>query len=79
MKTLLITLLAAGLTLAAGCATPGYSGGIPTIKFPYERASGENANNILRTWYVDARELAEDVDTALLIDEPSDLTIWNVR
>ena len=80
MKTLLLALIAAGtLSLAAGCATSGYSGGFPTIQFPGERATGENANNIARAWYIDSRSLADDINAVLLLDEPSDLTNWNAR
>jgi hypothetical protein len=80
MKTLLTTFLAAGtLALATGCATPGYSGGPPSIRLPGEQMTGENANNIARIWYLESKMLADDVNMALLLDSPSRLTKWNVR
>lgn len=80
MKTSLITLLAAGmLSVAAGCATPGYSGGLPTVKFPEQKATGENANNIARAWANDSRALADDVNSVLLLEPQSRLTKWNLR
>jgi hypothetical protein len=80
MKTLLITTLLAGAAdLSTGCATPGHSGGLPSIKFPHERATGENANNVLRTWALENRMMIDDINSALLIDEPTRLTKWHVR
>jgi hypothetical protein len=80
MKKLLTVLLAAlVLPLASGCATPAYSGGLPTIKFPREKATGENANNVVRAWHHDSRELIDDVNHVLLIDRPSQLTKWHIR
>jgi hypothetical protein len=80
MKTLLIVLLAAGaMAFSTGCATPGYSGGLPTIKFPKQKATGENANRILRTWAYENRQMIDDINWVLMMDEPSRLTKWNVR
>ena len=80
MKTVLLALVAAGMMfLAAGCASPAYSGGTPTIKFPSEKATGENSNTVVRGWYWDSRSLVDDISDALLLDGPSDLTRWNVR
>ncbi|MGE5607825.1 MAG: hypothetical protein ACM359_01095 [Bacillota bacterium] len=80
MKTSLITLLAAGmLSFATGCATPGYSGGLPTVQFPEQKANGENANNVARAWHQDSRALVDDINSALLLDTPSRLTKWNLR
>ena len=80
MKNLLVALLALStVPLFTGCATPTYSGGLPTIKFPEEKASGENMNNILRSWAWDTRMLVDDINTALLIDRPSQLSRWHIR
>jgi hypothetical protein len=80
MKTLLIAVLAAGmLSLAAGCSTPAYSGGSPTIKFPEEKASGENANHMARAWYWDSKEISDDFNSIFLLESPSRLTKWNIR
>lgn len=80
MKNLLVALLAlATVPLFTGCASTAYSGGLPTIKFPDEKASGENMNNILRTWHWDSRMLVDDIGSALLLQEPSDLSKWHVR
>lgn len=80
MKTLLIALMLSGaMVLSTGCATPAYSGGLPTIKFPEEKATGENMNNILRNWAFENRQMIEDINSALLLDPPSRLTKWNVR
>lgn len=81
MKQLLIAIMAAATLplLGTGCATPAYSGGAPTIKFPEEKATGENANAIIRGWYLDSREIADDTNSALMLGTPSRLTKWNVR
>ena len=80
MKNLLVALLALStVPLFTGCATPAYSGGLPTIKFPEEKASGENMNNILRAWHWDSRMLIDDINTALLLDRPSQLSKWHIR
>ena len=80
MKTVLLALVVAGMIcFAAGCASSAYSGGMPTIKFPSEKATGENPNAIVRGWYWDSRSLVEDINDVLLLDGPSDLTRWNVR
>jgi hypothetical protein len=80
MKTVLLALVGAGMIfLAGGCASPGYSGGRPTIKFPSEKSTGESSNTIVRGWYWDSRSLVDDINDTLLLDGPSDLTRWNVR
>jgi hypothetical protein len=80
MKNLLVALLLlASVPLFTGCASTAYSGGLPTIKFPEEKASGENMNNILRTWHLDSRMLIDDVSAVLLLDKPSQLSKWHVR
>jgi uncharacterized lipoprotein YmbA len=80
MKALLIGLLAAGaVPFMTGCATPGYSGGMPTARIPAQRATGENANRILRNLWIENMQLAEDINSVLLLDPPSRLSIWNLR
>jgi len=80
MKTLFIALLTVGMFfVASGCATPAHSAGVPTIEFPSERMSGENANNMVRAWYLDSRMLADDINSVLLLDSPSLLTKWDIR
>jgi hypothetical protein len=79
-KTFLVALLSAGaIGFAGGCASPGAPGGLPTIKFPPEKATGENANNVLRNWAYENRMMIDDINFVLMIDEPSGLTKWNVR
>ena len=79
MKYLLLAVLLAGIPLTTGCATPAYSGGLPTIKFPEERATGENANNIVRNWIVESKQITDDLNTVWLLDPVSRLSKWNLR
>ena len=81
MKTLLIGLFISGITLSltTGCATPAYSGGLPTIVFPEEKATGENMNRVVRNMAYENRQLWEDINTVLLLDPPNHLTKWNLR
>ncbi len=80
MKTLLLALVTASFfSLASGCASPARSGGMPTIQFPSEKATGEQTNTIVRGWYWDSRSIVDDITSALLLDGPSDLTRWHVR
>lgn len=80
MKAVLIGLLAAGaISVMTGCATPGYSGGLPSARIPPQRATGENANNILRNWWIESQQIAEDVNVVLLLDPASRLSPWNLR
>lgn len=80
MKLTLIGLLLAGsVSFLAGCATPAYSGGLPTARIPQERSSGENANNMLRGMYNDSRMMADDFNAVFMISPGSNLTPWNMR
>ena len=80
MKLLFCGLLAGLALTQAGClATPGYSGGLPSIQFPHEKATGENANNIVRSIAYETRQIADDFNSVLLLDPPSRMTKWNVR
>jgi len=80
MKTLLLGLsLAALFGLGTGCATPGHSGGFPTIVFPSTQDRGEHANLYLRGFDFETKQLIEDLDTVLLLDPQSRMTRWNVR
>jgi hypothetical protein len=81
MKTLTIGLLAAGLMLPmiTGCAAPAYSGGLPTIKFPEEKATGENANRVVRNWHLENRQMIEDINSVLLFDPVSRMSKWHMR
>ena len=64
----------------AGClATPAYSGGLPTIQFPNEKATGENANNIVRNIAIETRQIADDWNMIWLMDAPSRMSRWNLR
>jgi hypothetical protein len=67
MKTLVLVALVAGLTfLSAGCtSTPAYSG-------------KERSRLIARQWANEGRQLADDVDHALLLRGGGDLTIWHI-
>jgi hypothetical protein len=49
-------LLLSTMIFASGCATPAYSGGLPTIQFPDEKPTGENANNVLLETYFSGME-----------------------
>lgn len=80
MKAVLIGLLAAGLmSVVTGCATPGYSGGWPSARIPPQRATGENANNILRNWWFESLQISEDINSVLLLDPAGRLSPWNLR
>lgn len=81
MKILTIGLLAAGLLLpmSTGCATPAYSGGLPTIKFPQEKATGENANRVVRNWHLENRQMIDDINSVLLLDPVSKMSKWHMR
>ena len=80
VKLLLCVLLAGLAATQAGClATPAYSGGLPTIQFPREKATGENANNIVRAMAYETRQIADDFNSVLLLEPPSRMTKWNVR
>jgi hypothetical protein len=72
-------LLLAAVTFGSGCATPAYSGGLPTIQFPEEKATGENANNVLRNWHYENRQMIEDINSLLLFTPASRNTKWNVH
>lgn len=79
MKTLMIGLLAGMSFVAAGCATPGYSGGLPSAHFPNEAATGENSNRVVRNWAYENRQMIDDINSLLLLDPASRMTKWNVR
>jgi hypothetical protein len=82
MKTLLISAVMGiiAVPLLGGCATPAYSGGLPTIKFPQEKATGENMNNILRNMAYENRQLMDDINSVILMeDQPAHMTKWNLR
>ena len=80
MKLALLAIALAGLSvLASGCATPAYSGGLPTIQFPDEKPTGEEANNTLRAWRYENRQMIDDLDSVMLFQPPSRNTKWNVH
>ena len=80
MKLALLAVALVGLsTLASGCASPAYSGGLPTIQFPEEKATGEEANNTLRNWHNESRQLTDDISSVLLFQPASRMTKWNVH
>jgi hypothetical protein len=79
MKTLLIAMFLTGAVFfSTGCATPGYSGGLPSIRFPEERANGENSNNIIRNMAFESRQLSDDFNSVFLLDPHGNLTKWNL-
>jgi hypothetical protein len=80
MKLALLAVALVGLsTLASGCASPAYSGGLPTIQFPEEKATGEHANNTLRNWHYESRQLVDDIDSVMLFQPAARGTKWNVH
>ena len=80
MKFALLAVVLAGLaTLSTGCATPAYSGGLPTIQFPEEKATGEGFNLTMRNWHYENRQMIDDINSALLFQPSSRLTKWNVH
>ena len=80
MKAFLFGLLVVGaVPFMTGCATPGYSGGLPSAQIPPQRATGENANNIMRNWWIESQQLAEDVNSVFMLDPASRLSQWNLR
>jgi hypothetical protein len=78
-KLMLAAMLAMSLGLLAGCATPGYSGGPPTLGYVPDRGTGEHANRVLRNWNYETQQAVDDLDMVLLMDSASHLTKWNVR
>jgi|GEM_PF-2156685 len=80
MKTLLTALFVVGtLSLATGCATPAYTGGLSKLKFPEERASGQNPTRVTRNMYWEWRMITDDVNALLLLDPVSGLSKWNIK
>jgi len=70
MKTLklvaVLGLVAGATGVNTGCATPAYS--------PQERGA-----QIARNWDYEGKQIADDIDSALLLRPASKLTIWHVR
>jgi len=80
MKLALLLVAFVGLsTLASGCATPAYSGGLPTIQFPDEKPTGEGFNLTMRNWHYENRQMIDDINSFLLFQPASQLTRWNVH
>jgi hypothetical protein len=65
MKKLAL-LLGLFAVVAAGCATPGYSG-------------RERSQRIARNWGYEWRQMNDDIDHFLLLRPASGLTMWNVH
>jgi hypothetical protein len=65
--------------LSTGCATPAYSGGLPTIQFPEEKPTGEGFNLTMRNWHYENRQMIDDINSALLFQPASRNTKWNVH
>ena len=78
LTLLLIAVLSLGL-FSSGCATPAYSGGLPTIQFPEEKPTGEGFNLTMRNWHYENRQMIDDINSALLFQPASGLTKWNVH
>jgi hypothetical protein len=74
MKKLATLLLLTSLT-AVGCtqARPGEWGWTPAY------TAEENGHIINRNWDYEGKQLVDDIDYVMLWDQPSHLTIWNVR
>ena len=81
MKTLTIGLLAAGPDAPHDHRLhhPAYSGGLPTIKFPKEKATGENANRVVRNWHLENRQMIDDINSVLLFDPVSKMSKWHMH
>jgi hypothetical protein len=80
MKYLFLALLLAGLaSVNTGCATPAYSGGLPSAKFPEERFTGEHSNMYARNWMFEFKQMSDDWDSILLLDPVGRLSKWNLR
>jgi hypothetical protein len=80
MKLLSALLLGGLLLLTTGCySTPAYTGGPPNIKFPEERLTGENTNNIVRNWAFEGKQIGDDLNSIFLLDPVSRLSKWNLR
>jgi hypothetical protein len=76
-KLAFLALAVTSLSLSTGCSktyrlendfgsTPAYS-------------SRERWQRIQRGWDYDIKEMNDDVDTVLMLGQPSHLTIWNIR
>jgi len=75
MKKLVLTAMV-GLGLAAalgGCARPGEWGWTPVY------TATEINQRVARNWDYDGKQAVDDTYYIMLIDQPSHLTIWNVR
>jgi hypothetical protein len=80
MKKLLASALLMGLMgMANGCATPGYTGGLPHAEFPQRPMTGENAFRLVRAMRFDFEQITDDINHIFLLDEPSHLSWWNLR
>ncbi|HEV8604261.1 MAG TPA: hypothetical protein VGQ99_02770 [Tepidisphaeraceae bacterium] len=80
MKLALLFVALAGLSFfSTGCATPAYSGGLPTIQFPEEKPTGEGFNLTMRNWHYENRQMIDDLNSFLLFQPSSNLTKWNVH
>jgi hypothetical protein len=66
MKLLALFGLLAATLLLTGCATPGYS-------------VNERFQRIGRNWDYEGKQIADDVDEALLLRPAGTLTWWNVQ
>jgi hypothetical protein len=75
MKKLVLTgLIGLGMSaFLSGCARPGEVGWTPAY------TANENGQRILRNWDYDGKQLIDGIDYVLLVDQPSHMTIWNVR
>jgi hypothetical protein len=78
-KLLLGVVLVALVGSVTGCASPGYTGGWPTIRFPERKQAGEMSNQYIRLFAYDFEQMTDDFNDIMLLDAPSRLTRWNVR
>jgi hypothetical protein len=61
-----VAFAAAGLSLTAGCETPGYS-------------TDERFQRIGRNWGYEYEQINSDVDDIFLLDPPTRLSKWNIQ
>ncbi|MGA2497137.1 MAG: hypothetical protein ABSH20_05320 [Tepidisphaeraceae bacterium] len=78
-KLLLAAVLVSLVGSATGCASPGYSGGWPTVRFPERKQTGEMSNQYIRQFAYDFEQITDDFNDVMLLDAPSRLSKWNIR
>lgn len=78
-KLILATAVLALGSMIPGCATPAYTGGMPTIQFPPQKQTGEVSNQMIRNMSIEYQQMAEDINHILLLDPVGKMSRWHIR